>query len=1445
MGLATTFSTIAEKIAETGHIPVGLRSLVDPNDTSLVEASSKPGALVEVQDEIFSPLPLNERQYEVLNKVDKNAHTIVQGPPGTGKTHMAAALLSHLLAQGKRVLVTAEKARALEELRDKLPSEIRDLAVTVLGSSSKEKSELDVAIRTIQSHSDAYDSDRSSARIEDLKHEIDILREKRVAATRRWSNKMRSEQQSLGIEGYDISIPDAVQKVLSRAPQNEWIESISITDSAMAFPLNQQSLDEFIHLIDDDDLDSAPVVGEIVDPSELPTPQEFKIVVDTLAAERRELSRISANLDRRNFKAWKHNSGQHAQVNALIDILKALISRRDVLRTGWALEFPTFSTPNEISMGDGLARELADELGKIDVLVSKIQGLRRISINGEVDQYVPTANSLLDYLKSGRIITTKADGTVKVPLFGGGILKESLPFFANVKINSLPATNVELIGLYLNYVECSFFLREVARRWPYVNIDGLDLRDALSQIRRSLQDFESYVEVSSKIAETLRELGRRGFHVDEASFESLAEHFPQFDEIVKQESRVLEAEDAVDSITDPLRAGACSSSTPQWVREIYKTLRSKDVEAYATLRVKAIGEFAKHKQKLRREELRKKLRDWAWDFEDKVLHRSSSADAAPKVEAIDAARRWLHAKHKLSSREEFSTQNFQREIMIIDNKLHEKTASLAAERAWAAAIGNGRIDPKMRAEMSSYTQAVKRLGKGTGKYASTHRADVRRHLEKCRDAVPVWIMPIYRVVEQFKLQEDMFDVVIVDEASQAGADAIFLQYLAPRMVVIGDDLQVSPEAVGHDREQRNKIARQYLYDFDHKDSWVDPQRSLFDHADQLFGGRIVLNEHRRCVPEIIEYSNKLVYRPNKIELRPVRQAGRDRLAPFKITRTTNGFYDRAGAKVNKAEALALVEKVCETVVNPAYEGKTIGVISLLSTSNQAKFISNELLNRLDPSIWDERQLKVGSPAEFQGAERDVIFLSMVSDASPERRISSLTDRKYEQRYNVAVSRAKDQIWLFHTIGREDLGNPDDVRSVLLDHAYGVAHSTENGKISQLVSNDESVKPFDSLFEQRVYNKLVQLGYYVQPQVESFNFRIDLVVEGPEGRLAVECDGDYWHSEEFALRDLSRQRELERLGWRFVRVWESDYYMDPNEQIQRIVNELDCLGIGTWNQSNSLAQKHNNVSIIESVFTNKAEKPEIVPQGPSEVIGAQMEYDVDWMSNDALYEAADDSKSGALPFVAADSSPTDVKDQLSVARENRIGYGRTNDFFNAREDSSQSDNEVAPYVEFIGETTSIYDASPEEVAEGISEILAVEGPMKGQLLYQRYVTCGGDVRVARAARTKINRVLHGLLAQERISVGMSFSADGYMGKTFYLPGSESVRLRRRGSRTLEEIPHEELLAFAERVAKRVEPRRSETFMRLMLAELDLVRLTDNARTILDGVRHEIIQNLENY
>ncbi len=226
---------------------------------------------------------------------------------------------------------------------------------------------------------------------------------------------------------------------------------------------------------------------------------------------------------------------------------------------------------------------------------------------------------------------------------------------------------------------------------------------------------------------------------------------------------------------------------------------------------------------------------------------------------------------------------------------------------------------------------------------------------------------------------------------------------------------------------------------------------------------------------------------------------------------------------------------------------------------QGQKIEELLLERVGYEEYQARQLRSGTPYDFQGSERDVILLSMVVAPDAERAIRPLTSNTYFQRFNVAASRAKDQLWLFHSMQLGDLNNPSDVRRQLLEYclewdSHPIAETIEQ------VPNDTRVEPFDSLFEQQVFNEIVARRYSVVPQLETYGRRIDLVVKGKTAQLAVECDGDSWHGPDEFLQDWARQRDLERSGWTFWRVRGSDFNSDRERALTGLWSELDRLGI---------------------------------------------------------------------------------------------------------------------------------------------------------------------------------------------------------------------------------------------------------------------------------------------
>jgi very-short-patch-repair endonuclease len=179
------------------------------------------------------------------------------------------------------------------------------------------------------------------------------------------------------------------------------------------------------------------------------------------------------------------------------------------------------------------------------------------------------------------------------------------------------------------------------------------------------------------------------------------------------------------------------------------------------------------------------------------------------------------------------------------------------------------------------------------------------------------------------------------------------------------------------------------------------------------------------------------------------------------------------------------------------------------------------------------QFLCGTAAQFQGDERDVMFLTMV-DSPGDGPLAKHDIDLYRQRFNVAASRPRDQLWVAHSLDPKRDLKPGDVRRRLIEHA-------ENPRaLLELQLADERT---ESEFERLVLRKLLDEGYRVTPQWPVGWYRIDLVVEGNGRRLAVECDGDRFHPLEKIAEDMERQAVLERLGWRFVRIRGSEFFRD--------------------------------------------------------------------------------------------------------------------------------------------------------------------------------------------------------------------------------------------------------------------------------------------------------------
>lgn len=372
-------------------------------------------------------------------------------------------------------------------------------------------------------------------------------------------------------------------------------------------------------------------------------------------------------------------------------------------------------------------------------------------------------------------------------------------------------------------------------------------------------------------------------------------------------------------------------------------------------------------------------------------------------------------------------------------------------------------------------------------------------------------------------------------------------------------------AVGTDTDKMSALEQMYLHDKIPNSHLYNAKTSIYDIAATTFQP-LMLREHFRCVPEIIGFSNMLSY---DYKIKPLRDASSSTLLPAVVNYRVADGQRMGRFKTNPKEAEAIVALMKACMEQDEYQGKTFGVISLLG-DEQVKIIQREIEQEIDAKEIVSRNILCGNSANFQGDERDVVFLSLVDSGEGTGPLSMMgfgVDDAIRKRYNVAASRAKDQLWVVHSLDAANDLKPGDMRKRLIDYAAN-PHALD-------VQHTEIKAHSESPFELAVATNLSDRGYHLVQQWKVGAYRLDMVALCGKKMVAIECDGERWHSGEEKVReDMERQTILERLGWRFIRIRGSEYYRAPEETMERVVSELTAFGIEpeTAGGSNSSEQR---------------------------------------------------------------------------------------------------------------------------------------------------------------------------------------------------------------------------------------------------------------------------------
>jgi very-short-patch-repair endonuclease len=436
---------------------------------------------------------------------------------------------------------------------------------------------------------------------------------------------------------------------------------------------------------------------------------------------------------------------------------------------------------------------------------------------------------------------------------------------------------------------------------------------------------------------------------------------------------------------------------------------------------------------------------------------------------------------------------------------------------------------------------------------------------------PCFAMSPLAVSKMLPSTENMFDIVIFDEASQIKPEnAITSIYRGKQLVVAGDRHQLPPTSVGVGTTTAG-VASTEDEEFVNPNLQTQDMESILDAVASIFPANDShikpLKLHYRSNDErLISWSNFHIYREAGEELASFPSVSTE---PSEVLRYSyiENVRTQSMSQANEPEIQEVI-KIVKKHIRETPE-QSLGVIAFGSRHSVRL---QDAFNRLEKedslfyswkSEWNAKREKffVKNIERVQGDERDAIIITPGYAPNLEGNVllqfGSLNNAGGERRLNVAASRAKNSLHLVTSLRSTEIDtHRTKSRSIALFKSF--LNFMENaGRLEEL---PEGFSVPASPFEEEVLAALTKVGLLVDCQVGDSRYKIDFAIRHPKTNrylLAVEADGWTYHSSPYAReRDWLRQEVLERKGWNFVRIWSTDWWENPALQVQRVVKAYE-------------------------------------------------------------------------------------------------------------------------------------------------------------------------------------------------------------------------------------------------------------------------------------------------
>lgn len=1153
-GYAKFIESIIEDLESNDEIqvPQFMLNLLYHSDDSVVESTEKIETIFNgIDNEVLLTLPANDEQLRIMKILEKHGAVLVQGPPGTGKTHTIANLVGHLLSVGKTVLVTSQTEKALSVLKEKVfmdeNYDLRSLCIN-LSKDKSQRLEMDNAISSISEMQSTFDELYYQKNISYLQTKRLALISELHDLKAKYLRLKKLENTDFVYNGEQIRPIDAAKFIAEGAKKYDYLD-LKTSDSSAGFPLDYNELKRlyFINSLISKN-DEWIIKNRFMEIDWLLSPDKFSNLVYEIVS-----FKPTINTDKGKDFDFK-------LLDEKRDIIESIINRLESIEE-YSIFFMTTRTNGP------LAKVIVETLKKT------------LEIIAQYEEYKTTKYRTKTIINSDLLTKDLVSEINKLAAKGSRNAFSGVNSLFKSRKRILEAINT---NLDLNKAEDLITISELIDFEERLENNKSDLIDYFREVGSFDFDFDNFHNQQSSVLHII-EAVEMGFTISEDV--KILFRPKKLEEVQTTKdnyyNRLLqELKNLLDEVTNTLdfnrftinnnKLSEYVTNLKQFAKEsesisiLLKAVVNKDVEVYKDSYQTLVSIIQKKELLEEREVLLNRIENYSLDLSKQISAKIGVHSSSEVPDYFQDAWKRSQLNQQLDELNEENRENIRDQIKITNERILKNAQELAHYKAWKNSLE--RLSPDQKKNIAAWKLIIRKIGAGKGKKAPKLKREAREVMTKTQEAIPVWIMPLAQVVDTFDPRSNKFDVIIIDEASQADLLSLSALYLGKQVIIVGDDKQVSPSLIGIKDDTLEHLQRQYLSNIPNF-SLFDEKRSLYDLAMLGSFKQVLLREHFRCYPDIISFSNKMYYN-NRIE--PLRDPSNEKILPSVVEyRVSNGYRDK-NTRYNENEANTTVALICSMIDHEEYRNKSIGVISMVGHEHSEKIL-NKLIDRVGNEEIKKRKIICGSPYQFQGDERDIILINLVDSTETARLVASGSlDGKHDKEYNVAISRAKDQLWLVHSFNSETDLKQEDLRYKLIQHI-------RNPKV---IVDQALINKAESVFEMEVMQSLLEKGYRIIPQFHVAGYRIDMVVFDGNRKVALECDGEAYHTSENADADLSRQMQLERLGWSFIRIRGSFYYSNKVAAMEHIVQQLNAKQIYPSKVENNFAQVES--SLLESV-----------------------------------------------------------------------------------------------------------------------------------------------------------------------------------------------------------------------------------------------------------------------